>query len=379
MSLKIRKVVIASDSFKECLTSIQVAEGVEAGIRLSLPECEVVNVSVADGGEGTLDALVESSGGQRIAVVVKDPFGRCVDAEYAVLADARTAVMQMSSASGLALLSPEERNPMKASTYGFGEMISDALSRGCRRFLIGIGGSATNDGGIGMLTALGWRFHDLQGNLLAGNGGSLSYVARIDASEVRKDVLDSEFIIACDVDSPFCGPSGAAYVYGPQKGADPQMVKELDSGLKNFSDVIRRNLGTDVSDMPGAGAAGGLGGAFKAFLNAHLKRGADMVLDAVGFNTMIEGADLVITGEGRMDMQTLNGKLPYAVAQRASEQGIPVVAVCGKADVAELPGFLKIIQVTPEGIPIHEAIRPSAASSNIASAIASLIEAQEHF
>lgn len=379
MSSKLNKVVVASDSFKECLTSLQVADGVEAGIRSVIPGCQVVKVAVADGGEGTVDAILQTLGGQRVAVMVEDPVGRQIKVEYALLDDGLTAAMEMASASGLALLSPEERNPMKTSTYGFGQMISDALSRGCRRFLIGIGGSATNDGGVGMLTALGWRFYDSDDVPLSGYGEDLKRISRIDDSNVCPHISDSEFIIACDVESPLFGPSGAAYVYGPQKGADPNMVEELDSGLKNLADVMNRDLGYDVSDMPGAGAAGGLGGAFLAFMGAVLRKGAEMVLDAVGFDDIIGDADLVVTGEGRLDMQTLNGKLPYAVARRASLRGIPVLAVCGKADVDELPGFMKIIQVTPDSMPLSEAMRPATAYSNIAIAIASQIEAQEHF
>ena len=365
MSGKFHKVVVASDSFKGCLSSMQVAEGVEAGIHMCCPGCHVVKLAVADGGEGTVDALLETMGGCRVSVEVSDPLGRPCMAEYAVLNDGVTAVMEMSSASGLPLLKPEERDPMKASTYGTGQMIADALDRGCRRFLIGIGGSATNDAGMGMLEALGCRFLDHDGNALSGCGESMSRVLTIDWSNLRPDVGESEFIVACDVDSPFHGPEGAAYVYGPQKGAKPETVIRLDAGLRNMADVIARETRVHISDMPGAGAAGGLGGALKAFLNAELRRGAEMVLDAIGFDEIIKDADLVITGEGRIDAQTMTGKLPYAVARRAGIRGIPVLAICGRAEIQSHPSFTAICPITPPETPLQTALQPSVATLNI--------------
>lgn len=365
MSVKFHKVVVASDSFKGCLTSMQVAEGVEKGIRMCCPDCQVVKLAVADGGEGTVDALLETMGGRRVFADVSDPLGRPCVAEYAILSDAVTAVMEMSEASGLTLLKPEERNPLLTSTYGTGQMIADALDRGCRRFLIGIGGSATNDAGMGMMEALGCRFLDQNGNPLAGCGETLSKVVSMDLSHIRPDVMQSEFIVACDVDSPFHGPEGAAYVYAPQKGATPEMVIRLDEGLRNMAEVIAGETGIQVSDMPGAGAAGGLGGAFKAFLNAELRRGAGMVLDAIGFDDIVKDADLVITGEGKIDAQTMTGKLPYAVAQRAGAQGIPVLAICGRTETQSHPSFTAICPITPPETPLHTALQPSIAISNI--------------
>ena len=354
MSGIFHKVVVASDSFKGCLTSMQVAEGVEAGIRKCCPDCQVVKLAVADGGEGTVDALLETMGGRRVSAEVSDPLGRPCMAEYAILNDEVTAVMEMSSASGLTLLKHEERNPLLTSTYGTGQMIADALDRGCRRFLIGIGGSATNDAGMGMLEALGCRFLDQEGNQLRGCGESMTRVVTIDMSDLRPEVNESEFIVACDVDSPFHGPEGAAYVYGPQKGATPEMLIHLDDGLRNMADLIAREMGIQVADMPGAGAAGGLGGAFKAFLNAGLRRGAEMVLEAIGFDEIIKDADLVITGEGRIDAQTMTGKLPYAVARRAGAQGIPVLAICGAAEIQSHPSFTAICPITGGPVQKHQ-------------------------
>lgn len=375
------KIVAASDSFKGSLTSAEVADSIERGVYDADPFAEVVKVAVGDGGEGTMDALLETMGGRKIRLYVQDPLGRSHEAEYAVLNDGLTAVVEMSSASGLTLLSPEERNPMRTSTYGTGQMIADALDRGCRRFLIGIGGSATNDGGMGMLCALGYRFLDAEDNELLGTGASLADVFSIDDSGVLHGVHDSEFIVACDVDSPLYGPKGAAYVFAPQKGADPEMVRSLDEGLRHYAEVVSSSAAT----VPGAGAAGGLGYAFVTFLGARLRRGADMVLDALCFDKIIEGADLVITGEGRLDSQTLAGKTPYAVLQRACKQGIPVIAVAGSVasddeaicylsgNQSDECGFRGIYQVTPSGMPLSDAMLPSIAAANIRRTVSSVL------
>ena len=391
------KIVIASDSFKGSLSSIEVAESVEKGILDVLPSCNVVKVAVADGGEGTKEALCQTLGGKTVEIPVEDPIGRTINASYVILEDGITAVLEMSAASGLTLLTPSERNPMRTSTYGTGQLIADALGRGCRRFLAGIGGSATNDGGMGMLEALGYRFLDDDGNELSGIGASLSKVCRIDDSRVLQAVHESEFIVACDVDSPLYGPDGAAYVFAPQKGADPEMVRALDDGLRHFAEVtamymnssengssanlddgeyllVNGNVIQDVSSMPGAGAAGGLGYAFVTFLGARLKRGVDMVLDAIGFDKMIEGADLVITGEGRIDAQTLTGKTPYGVLQRASRQNIPVIALAGSVALDASSGFTAIRQITPPDMRLSEAMLPAVASANLRRTISAILQ-----
>ena len=385
------KIVIASDSFKGSLASMEVARSVEMGILDVFPSCDVVKVAVADGGEGTMDALCQSLGGRFILIPVEDPIGRTINASYVILEDGNTAVLEMSSASGLTLLTPAERNPMLTSTYGTGQLIDDAIGRGCRRFLVGIGGSATNDAGMGMLTALGYRFLDAEGNELPGAGASLSKVCGIDCSGVSQAVRDSEFIVACDVDSPLYGPDGAAYVFAPQKGADPDMVKALDDGLRQYADVVASYAGKipmhggpsctgeasimkDAASMPGAGAAGGLGYAFVAFFGARLQRGVDMVLDAVGFDSIIEGADLVITGEGRIDAQTLTGKTPYGVLQRASRQNIPVIALAGSVALDDSSGFTAIRQITPPDMQLSEAMLPALASANLRRTISARLQ-----
>ena len=371
------KIVIASDSFKGSLASMEVARSVEMGILDVFPSCDVVKVAVADGGEGTMDALCQSLGGRFIRIPVDDPIGRTINASYVILEDGNTAVLEMSSASGLTLLTPAERNPMLTSTYGTGQLIDDAIGRGCRRFLVGIGGSATNDAGMGMLTALGYRFLDAEGNELPRAGASLSKVCGIDCSGVSQAVRDSEFIVACDVDSPLYGPDGAAYVFAPQKGADPDMVKALDDGLRHYADVVasgEASIMKDAASMPGAGAAGGLGYAFVAFFGARLQLGVDMVLDAVGFDSIIEGADLVITGEGRIDAQTLTGKTPCGVLQRASRQNIPVIALAGSVALDDSSGFTAIRQITPPDMQLSEAMLPAVASANLRRTISALLQ-----
>ena len=353
--MEIKKIVAASDSFKGSLSSAEVAAAIKAGVHNVFPHCEVLELSVADGGEGTVDALVHTLGGTKVTVQVSDPLGRPIDASYGIIpasndsSECPTAVIEMSSASGLPLLTPAERNPLKTSTRGTGEMILDALNRGCRHFLVGIGGSATNDAGIGMLSALGFRFLNSDGIEVPAVGASLGEIVSFDFSDVVPSVFESTFTVACDVDTPFCGPNGAAYVFAPQKGADDAMVRLLDSGMVSFADLISRSLtdGTlhndnfhhtskhigNLADVPGTGAAGGLGGGFLAFLNAKLERGVDMVLDAIDFDTRISGADLVITGEGKIDFQTNKGKTPYGVMLRASRQGIPTIALGGSVDL----------------------------------------------
>lgn len=372
-----KKITVASDSFKGSLSSLQVADAVEEGIHMVYPDCIVQKVNVADGGEGTMEALRQTLGGRVIEVEVADPLGRTVTSPYVMLDDGHTAVLEMSAASGLPLLKPSERNPMLTSTYGTGQLIADALGKGCRKFLVGIGGSATNDAGMGMMRALGCRFLDSEGRELDGTGGTLSKVEEIDLSSLAEGLKDSEFIVACDVDSPLYGPKGAAYVFSPQKGADENMVKSLDEGLRHFSSVVKTATGKDVSDLPGAGAAGGLGGGMVAFLNARLEKGIEMVLDAISFDSMIQGSDLVITGEGRVDFQTLTGKTPFGVLNRAQKQGIPVVAIGGSvtldAEDVEKAGFKGAYAVTPEGMPLEEAMKTDVAACNVRNTTAEIV------
>ena len=373
-----KRVVVASDSFKGCLTSLQVADAVEAGVKSVYPSCEVVKLSVADGGEGTVQALSDAMNGEIVSILVKDPLGREVSASYAMIREKETAVIEVSAASGLTLLSPQERNPLAASSYGSGQIISDALSRGCRNFLMCIGGSAVNDAGMGMLSALGFRFLDEEGNRLEGSGADMSEVCDVDLSQVDPALGEAVFTVACDVDSPFCGTQGAAYVFAPQKGASPEQVKILDEGMSHFASVMKKLTGIDVINIPGAGAAGGIGGTMASFLGAELKSGAEMVLDAVRFDEVLSDTDMVITGEGCLDGQTMTGKLPYCVAQRSAKADVPVAAVCGRAEVDECQYFGAIIPVTPAAMPLNEAMIPAVASENIKKAVASFLHDRLH-
>lgn len=353
-----KKIVIASDSFKGSLSSARVADTLGCAFRTLDPDCSILGVQVADGGEGTVEAIASIKPVKRIEVTVSDPLGRPIRTSYALDEDG-CALLEMSAASGLPLLRAEERNPEKASTFGTGEMILDALDRGCRKFVAGIGGSATNDAGTGMLQALGARFLDSEGRELNGCGAALRQIRGIDLSGLDSRLAECSFSVACDVDNPFCGPQGAAFVFAPQKGADSEMVEALDRGLENFAKVIEEQLGTDIRTLPGAGAAGGLGGAFTAFLKASLKPGVDVVLDSIGFDALIQGADLVITGEGKMDSQTASGKTPLGVLRRAQMQGIPVVAVAGcvqHCPSLDSLGFNEIYATAEPGVPLEKAI-----------------------
>lgn len=362
------RVVVATDSFKGSLSSREVADAFELGLRDHTPDCEVVKVVIADGGEGTTEALTESLGGRLIEVEVCDPLGRPIVARYGIVDDSKTAIIELSSASGLTLLNTEERNLLLTSTFGTGEMIADAIQRGCRKFLVGIGGSATNDGGTGALRALGFRFLDSEGSPLVGGGEILDKIAAIDNSHVIKELSECEFTIACDVTNPLYGEQGAAYIYAPQKGATPDMVEQLDRALRNFARVVEAFSNRRISDMEGAGAAGGVGGGFKALLNARLVRGIDMVLEAIEFDQIIEGCDLVITGEGKIDRQTIMGKAPSGVLATAREQGIPTIAIGGCVEWCEElrnSQFTAIEAVTPEDMELTEAMRTETAKNNI--------------
>lgn len=323
------KVVVAPDSFKGSLTARQVCQAAQEGLRRVWPEAEVVSVPMADGGEGTVQSLVDATAGRIINIDVAGPLGEPVAAFFGVLGDAVTAVIEMAAASGLPLVPRDRRNPLTATTRGTGELIASALDMGCRRFIIGVGGSATNDGGAGMAQALGIRLLDARGADIGPGGAELARLARIDASGLDVRASESEFLVACDVDNPLTGPRGASAVYGPQKGATPEMVEILDDALRNLAAVIRRDLGADVDGIPGAGAAGGLGAGLTAFLGARLKRGIEIVTETTRLRDKMKGAALVITGEGRTDFQTLFGKTPMGVASVAKSLGIPVVVISG--------------------------------------------------
>ncbi len=324
------KIVLAPDSFKGCLTAVEVCDALENGIRRRFPEAEVVKVPMADGGEGTVQSLVDVSGGKVVEKTVHDPLGRRVKSFFGMMGDGRTAVIEMAAASGLPMLRQGERNPRITSTIGTGELILEAIGMGARRVIMGIGGSATNDGGRGMAEALGARFLGSDGRPLPEPGGAaLHGLASIDISGLDKRLSGVEFIVACDVDNPLTGPKGASAVYGPQKGATPSDVEYLDAALANYAHVVKRQLGRDVSEVPGAGAAGGLGAGLMTFCGATLRRGVEIVVEATGLTEKCKGADLVISGEGRTDFQTKFGKTPMGVAKAAKVHKIPVILISG--------------------------------------------------
>ena len=359
--------MIASDSFKESLSSASIAEAAETGIKRLYPDTEISKFSVSDGGEGLTESIVSTLGGQYVNMTVSDPLGRRINAVYGICSG--TAVIEMAAASGLPLVAPQERNPMHTTTFGTGELIADAINKGCRKILLGMGGSATCDGGTGMLEALGWRFLDKNGNALHGIGGNLAAIATIDDSGVPDAVKETEFTVACDVRNPFSGPQGASYIFSPQKGANPQEVEQLDRGLTNFAAIIAGKYGTDITSMEGAGAAGGLGGACKAFLNATLKRGIEMVLDAINIDDAISDADLVITGEGKVDSQTPSGKTAASVLGRCQKHGVPCVAIGGMIAMCDEllhAGFAGIFPILSRPCTLQEAMDESTAFENVA-------------
>ncbi|MED4988302.1 glycerate kinase [Geobacillus sp. NFOSA3] len=354
------KVIIAPDSFKESLSALEVANAIEKGFRDIFPEAEYVKIPMADGGEGTVQSLVDATGGRIVKTEVTGPLGDRVQAFFGMLGDGKTAVIEMAAASGLHLVPSEKRNPLVTTTRGTGELILAALDEGAEHIIIGIGGSATNDGGAGMIQALGGRLLDRHGQEIGPGGGSLSELADIDLSGLDQRLKCVKIEVACDVDNPLTGPKGASAIFGPQKGATPEMVATLDKNLHHYADVIERVLGKQVKDIPGAGAAGGLGAGLLAFLEAELKRGVEIVLETVNFHERIQGASLVITGEGRIDGQTIFGKTPIGVAKAAKRYNIPVIAIAGSvsddSDVVRSHGIDALYSIVPGIIPLEKAL-----------------------
>ncbi len=367
-----KKVIVAIDSFKGCLTSAEANQAASEGILAKMPDAEVVQVPVSDGGEGWLEAFQAAMRGEIVEVNVKDPLMRTIVAQYLVQGD--TAVIEIAKASGLTLLSPEERNPMVATSYGTGQLVVDAVRRGCKRIIVGLGGSATSDCGIGMLRAIIDAFVQ---------NGSWDNV---------RDLDDVHFTIATDVTNPLCGENGAAHVFAPQKfaikreqseldsiaereqtrpqvkGATPEMVEALDARAKRFAEASAKHLGRDCQNMPGAGAAGGLGYAFLQYMNAGCRSGIDLLLDTIHFDDLLQAADLVITGEGSADRQTLMGKLPYGILQRAQKHDVPVMLIAGRISDEKLlldAGFSRVACINPPDLPLEIAMRPATAKENI--------------
>ena len=354
------RVVIAPDSFKGSVSALGVAQAMERGVRAVFPDAEVRQVPIADGGEGTVEALVTATRGRLEERTVRGPFGEPVRARWGVLGDGQTAVIEMAAASGLPLVPKDRRDPRVTSTYGTGELVRAALEAGLTKLVIGIGGSATNDGGTGLARALGVRFLDAAGAELPEGGAALGRLARIDLAGLDSRLASAEILVACDVDNPLTGPRGASAVYGPQKGATPQMVAELDAALGHYARVAQAATGRDVALHPGAGAAGGLGAGLLFFTPARLRPGVDIVLETTGFVELVRGADLVLTGEGRTDFQTAMGKAPVGVAQAAKRHGVPVVCLAGGlgdgADDVLAKGIDALASAVPQAMPLEEAM-----------------------
>ena len=323
------KILVAPQEFKGSISALSVAEAAKVGVIRVFPKAEVVLCPVADGGDGTLETLVEVSGGEVRTCNVRNPIGETITAQWGAMGDGVTAVIEMARTSGLALLSLDERDPLNASTFGLGQAILEALNEGFRNFIVGIGGSATNDAGAGMAQALGANLLDSEGRSIGSGGAALANLRSIDVSKMDPRIEGSHFMVACDVSNPLTGAEGASAVYGPQKGATPAMVAELDTALLNFADIVKKDIGKNVSGISGAGAAGGLGAGMLAFMGAELKAGVDIVLETVRLKEKLAGVDLVITGEGGMDFQTVYNKAPIGVARIAAELNIPTVAIAG--------------------------------------------------
>ncbi len=358
------KILIAPDSFKESLSAEKVAAAIAAGFQSVFPAAEIIQLPVADGGEGTTAALVAATNGTLHKKTVSNPLGHPLEASWGELGNGSSAVIETAAASGLDLLPASARNPMLATTRGTGELILAALDQGMRHIIVGLGGSATNDGGAGLLQALGVGLLDKHGEEIPPGGAGLAALHSIDLSQMDARLAHVQFAVACDVDNPLVGEYGASAVFGPQKGADAAMVQQLDANLQHFADLILATTGKDVASIPGAGAAGGLGAAFLAFLPARLQSGIDIVLDAVAFDRHLRGADLVITGEGRIDSQTIRGKTPIGVSKRAKAQGIPVIALAGSvaadAGIVHEHGITALFSVVPGVVTLDAALEQAA-------------------
>lgn len=373
------KIVIAPDSFKESLTALEAATAIEFGMKKILPEASFVKVPMADGGEGTVQSLVDATGGKMINKTVTGPLGTPVKAFFGISGDEKTAVLEMAAASGLHLVPPVDRNPLVTTTRGTGELIAAALDYGVEHIIIGIGGSSTNDGGAGMAKALGIMLLDSAGKEIGEGGGALNTLAAVKMDGIDKRLELVKIEVACDVDNPLTGLRGASHIFGPQKGATPHIVEELDNNLRHFADIIRTDLGKDIEHISGAGAAGGLGGGLMAFLSAELKRGVDIVLEATDLETHLQNADFVITGEGKIDGQTIFGKTPIGVAKTAKRHNVPVIAIAGNvasnSEVVHEHGIDAVFSIVPGVITLEDAFEnASTYVERIAANIASVIK-----
>lgn len=363
------KIVISIDSLKGSLTSIEAANAIKKGILSVDNKSDVVIMTLADGGEGTVEALVQGMNGEEKVISVTGPINEKVNATYGILKETNTAIIEMAQASGLPLVPAELRNPLNTTTYGVGEIIKEAIEKGCRNFIVGIGGSATNDCGVGMLQALGFEFYDENDNLVGLGGKVLNQIKRIKTDNKLKELDECNFKIACDVNNPLYGENGAAYIYGPQKGATEEIVKELDKGLESFAEVVKKDLGKDIAHIEGAGAAGGVGFGFLGFLNSKLESGIKIILDEIKLEEVVKDADIVITGEGRLDNQTAMGKAPIGVAKLAKKHGAKVIAIAGcttpdavKCNEEGIDAYFSIVN---KAMTIDEAMKKENATQNM--------------
>ena len=346
-----KKCLIMPDSFKGTLSAVQICEIMKKQINKHFPDCNVIAIPVADGGEGTVDSFLYASNAKKIEIITSGPYGECIKTYYAKIED--TAIIEMASAAGLPMVE-NNKNPIKTTTYGVGTIIKEVVKNGCKNIIVGLGGSCTNDGGVGMARALGTIFYDERGQEIVPYSNEFYKIAYIDNSATEKFLKDCKITAMCDIDNPLCGKKGASYIFGPQKGANSEMVFELDKNLKHLSNIILKSLRKDVCNMPGAGAAGGMGAGIVAFLNGNLKSGIDTVLDFIEFEKLSKNADIIFTGEGKIDSQSLRGKVVIGIAQRAKKQNIPVIVVVGTigegADGAYDMGVSSIFSINRQAV-----------------------------
>lgn len=358
------KIVIAPDSYKESLSALEVAEAIESGFREIFPDAQYIKLPLADGGEGTVDAMVAATDGQVVQVKVTGPLGQPIDAFFGLSGDGKVAFIEMAAASGLESVPPAKRNPLNTTSFGTGELIRSALEHGVKHCIIGIGGSATNDGGAGMVQALGAKLLNKQGQQIDCGGGALAQLHRIDISELDSRIKDCRFEVACDVSNPLTGDNGASAIFGPQKGATPEMIAQLDGYLRHYAQLIEDTLDIDVDSLPGAGAAGGMGAGLYAFCGAQLRQGIEIVTEALGLEALVKDATLVITGEGRIDSQSINGKVPIGVARIAKRYNKPVIGIGGSltkdVDVVYDHGLDAVFSVLSSVCTLEEALANAA-------------------
>lgn len=377
-----KKVILAFDSFKGSVNAKEITDAIKSTIQKFQPDCEIVSFPIADGGEGTMEVLSDHLKAHKTSCLVHDPLMRIITSTYAFTKDGRTAIMEMAAAAGLPLLTPEERNPLNTTTFGVGEMIKDALQKGCRHILLGIGGSATNDAGIGMMNALGVRFFDSDKKEIKPTGGLLSNIAYIDTSNLISELKDTQFTIISDVNNPFCGPMGAAYVFAPQKGGNEEQIKLLDKGLYHYGKLILNKFGKDIFNIPGAGAAGGMGGGLIPYLNIEIRQGSKAILQILNFKETLKDTSLIFTGEGKIDRQTTMGKALQGIVELAKEADIPVIALGGAIEETEQLnklGFTGVFSIQSGPVTLQDAMKKETALNNLSRTVIQIIRIADAF